>query len=206
MTRINNSVVSTMQSQPQRFAWARIGFVAAMLAFCPAFLPSALADCGGPNALGRSLAIRPGSFAPALVSANPSAASATANASNSSATIVGLWNLNFISGGQIVDVAFDAWHSDGTEVLNDYTNPINGNVCLGVWTQTGPGAYKLKHPSWYFDGAGNLLGTVVIHENVRLGASGNTFTGTYVDDVYDTAGNLLVEYSGTLQATRIVAN
>ena len=203
MTRTIHSVVSTMQSRPHRFGWARIGFVAALLAFCPAFLPSALADCGGPNALGRSAAIRPGSLAVAQAGAS---AVVYANASSSSATIVGLWNLNFISEGQVVDVAFDAWHSDGTEVLNDYTNPINGNVCLGVWTQTGPGAYKLKHPSWYFDGAGNLLGTVVIHENVRLGASGNSFTGTYTDDVYDTAGNLLVEYSGTLQATRIVAN
>src|SRR5579863_1508681 len=49
-----------------------------------------------------------------------------------STSIVGLWNVTFLSGGQVVDVAFDAWHGDQTEILNDYTDPIEGNVCLGV--------------------------------------------------------------------------
>jgi hypothetical protein len=120
-----------------------------------------------------------------------------------SVSIVGLWNLSFVSGGEVVDVAFDAWHSDGTEILNDYTDPIEGNVCLGVWEQTGPRTYKLKHPSWYFDNNGTLLGTVVIHETVNLSADGNSFTGSYTDDVYDVSGNLLEAYSGKLKATRI---
>lgn len=118
-------------------------------------------------------------------------------------SITGLWNLNFIYEGQVVDVAFDAWNSDGTEILNDYTDPVEGNVCLGVWEQAGPRTYKLKHPSWYFDNYGNLLGTVVIHEVVTLSQDGNSFTGTYTDDVYDVSGNLLEAYSGQLMATRI---
>ena len=119
------------------------------------------------------------------------------------ATIVGLWNLTFTSGGQVVDVAFDAWHSDGTEVLNDYTNPIEGNVCLGVWEQSGTRTYKLKHPSWSFDSTGTLLGTVVIGENVTLSADGNIFSGSYTYDVYDVAGNFQIEYKGQVKATRI---
>ena len=121
----------------------------------------------------------------------------------SPATIVGLWNLTFSSGGQVVDVAFDAWHSDGTEILNDYTNPIQGNVCLGVWEQTGPRSYKLKHPSWSFDGNGNLLGTVIIGEKVTVSPDGNNFSGSYTYDVYDVAGNFQVEYTGQVKATRI---
>ena len=53
------------------------------------------------------------------------------------ALIVGLWKVTFTSGGQVTDVGFDAWHSDGTETLND-VSPISHNVCLGVWKQTGP--------------------------------------------------------------------
>lgn len=121
----------------------------------------------------------------------------------SDATIVGLWNVTFTSGGEIVDVAFDAWHSDGTEILNDYTNPIEGNVCLGVWMQTGPRTYKLKHPSWSFDSTGTLLGTVIIRENVTVSPGGNSFRGTYAYDIYDTTGAFVTELTGTLGATRI---
>jgi hypothetical protein len=117
--------------------------------------------------------------------------------------IVGLWSVAFSSGGQIVDVAFDAWHSDGTEVLNDYTNPIEGNVCLGVWEQTGARNFRLKHPSWTFDENGTLLGTVVIREKVTLSADRNSYKGTYLYDIYDTTGAFVAELTGTLTATRI---
>lgn len=124
-------------------------------------------------------------------------------ASASPASIVGLWNITFTSGGQVVDVAYDIWHSDGTEVLNDYTNPIEGNVCLGVWEQTGPRSYKLKHPSWSFDNTGTLQGTVMIREKVTVSPDGNSFTGSYTYDVYDISGKFVVEYNGQVKATRI---
>ena len=117
--------------------------------------------------------------------------------------IVGLWNVTFTSGGQTVDVAFDAWHSDGTEILNDYTNPIEGNVCLGVWTQTGARTFKLKHPSWAFDNTGLLVGIVVIRETVTLSPDTNSYKGTYAYDIYDTTGAFVTELTGTLAATRI---
>ena len=119
------------------------------------------------------------------------------------ASIVGLWNITFTSGGQVVDVAYDVWHSDGTEILNDYTNPIEGNVCLGVWEQTGPRSYKLKHPSWSFDNTGTLQGTVMIREKVTVSPDGNSFTGSYTYDVYDISGKFVVEYNGQVKATRI---
>jgi len=76
-----------------------------------------------------------------------------------SAAIVGLWNVTFYSAHVLVDQALDAWHSNGTEILNDFTDPIEDNACLGVWTQTGPQTFKLKHPSWTFDINGVLTGT-----------------------------------------------
>ena len=117
--------------------------------------------------------------------------------------IVGLWNVTFTSGGQTVDVAFDAWHSDGTEILNDYTNPIEGNVCLGVWTQTGPRTYRLKHPSWAFDTTGTLQGIVIIRETVTVSPDCNSYKGSYSYDIYDTTGAFVTELTGTLAATRI---
>lgn len=117
--------------------------------------------------------------------------------------IVGLWKATFTSGGETVDVAFDAWHSDGTEIMNDYTNPIEGNVCLGVWVQTGPRTYKLNHPSWSFDNTGTLLGTVIIKETILLSPDGNSYRGNYTYDIYDTTGAFVIEYTGSIAATRI---
>jgi hypothetical protein len=122
------------------------------------------------------------------------------------AGITGLWHVTFTSGGETVDVAFDAWHSDGTEILNDYTNPIEGNVCLGVWTQTGPRTYRLKHPSWSFDESGNLLGTVIIRETVMLSLDRDSFKGTYAYDIYDTTGTFVEELTGNVAGTRITAD
>jgi hypothetical protein len=128
-------------------------------------------------------------------------ASTTPAAAN--ASIVGLWFIQFSSGGYIVDQAFDVWHSDGTEILNDYTNPIEDNVCLGVWTQTGQ-TYKLKHPSWTFDTSGNLTGTAIIGETVTVDAESNTFSGTYTIDLFDTSGNPVGQYNGTVKAARVM--
>jgi len=105
-----------------------------------------------------------------------------------------------------VDQAFDAWQSGGSEILNDYTNPIEGNVCLGVWTQTGPQTYKLKHPSWTFDSSGNLTGTAYIAESVTVDAGGNGYIGIYVINFFDTSGNPVGSFNGTLKAHRVLPN
>jgi len=201
MTRTITQFASSRHQTIRLSGWAQFGMVAVLLAFCPALLPLASANCSRGVPVGAQLPSVPGSSA-VQAAASPN----SSGGSKGPVSIVGLWNLNFLSGGVVVDVAFDAWHSDGIEVLNDYTNPINGNVCLGVWEQTGPRAYKLKHPSWYFDANGNLLGTVIIRECVRLSPDGNSFSGTYTDDVYDVTGNFLEELSGQLKATRITVD
>jgi hypothetical protein len=118
--------------------------------------------------------------------------------------IVGLWSVTFYSGGAIVDQAFDVWHSDGTEILNDFTNPIEDNVCLGVWVQIGPETFKLKHPSWTFDSSGNLTGTAYIIETVAVDPGGNQYEGPYTISFYDTSGNPQGSFSGTIKAHRIM--
>jgi hypothetical protein len=121
-------------------------------------------------------------------------------------SITGLWYVQFIADGQVVDDGFDMWHSDGTEVLNDSPAPSSGAVCLGVWEKTGPLTYTLKHPSWIFDAAGvNLIGIVVIREQITLSHDGNSYSGTSTIDAYDTAGNLLSHGTALVSAKRITA-
>lgn len=173
--------------------------VTGALLICAAFAPNAVA-CSLP---GYAALRGPVVLPPALFPA-PSASPAGGAALQSSASIVGLWNVTFSSGGSVVDQAFDAWQSDGTEILNDYTNPIEGNVCLGVWTQTGTQTFKLKHPSWTFDSSGNLTGTAYISESVTVDAGGNGYDGLYVINFFDTSGNPVGSYTGTLKAHRVM--
>lgn len=121
-------------------------------------------------------------------------------------TMIGLWKVAFVSGGQVVDQAFDAWHGDGTETLVDTPPPSTGNVCLGVWAQTGVLTYKLNHPSWTFDNNGNLNGTAVIKETVTLDANGHAYSGTFTVDVFDLSGKSLSRVVGTVTGQRILVD
>jgi hypothetical protein len=118
---------------------------------------------------------------------------------------VGLWDAKLYYQGQLVDggEGFDSFHSDGTEILVDQSNPITDNVCLGIWEQSGPSTIKLKHPSWYFDTNGNLLGTVIIYETLTLDCE-DSYHGTSSEDVYDLQGNKIAHYDGfEIKASRI---
>ena len=180
--------------------WKTIA-MAAFLSFAVA-IPSASAKCFKDF----SQTLQAPAVSAALGSPTSQLATSNNNYSNGSVAttgIVGLWYATFTSGGQTVDVAFDGWHSDGTEILNDYVNPIEGNVCLGVWVQTGPRTFKLKHPSWAFDTTGTLTGTVLIRETVTVSPDGNSYRGNYTYDIYDTTGAFVTELTGTVAATRI---
>ncbi|HTQ58102.1 MAG TPA: hypothetical protein VMI94_26740 [Bryobacteraceae bacterium] len=167
----------------------------AILALCAGIAPDANAcSVPGLSPIRPAIVLPPG-FTP------PMGRTASV-APNSAIPIVGLWHAKYYSGGVEIDNAFDAWTSDGLEILNDYTDPIEDNVCLGTWTQPTPGTYKLEHPSWTFDTSGNLTGTVFILETVTV--SGDEFNGTYTINVYDTSGNPVGSYSGTVKAVRIV--
>ncbi|MBZ5625619.1 MAG: hypothetical protein LAQ69_44035 [Acidobacteriia bacterium] len=105
--------------------------------------------------------------------------------------------------GKPVDLSFEIWHADGTEVLIDQTPPVEGNVCIGTWAQTGTLTYKLTHPALNFDMNGNFIGTVLIREVVELDRSGNKFSGTYTVDVFDLNGTATDHLDGQFAATRV---
>jgi hypothetical protein len=189
--------VRSFFNRPFSARWKQI-VIAAFLSFGVA-IPGAHATCVRDFTQAVKTPAVPAAVAPLV---DPVATAALLS-QNPSSGIVGLWNVTFSSGGKIVDVAFDAWHSDGTEILNDYTNPIEGNVCLGVWEQTGARSFRLKHSSWTFDTTGTLLGTVVIREKVTMSPDFNSYKGTYLYDIYDTTGAFVTELTGTLTARRI---
>jgi len=174
-----------------------ITLTGALLAISASFAPK-LTACSLPglSTFRTPVTLPPSLFAPAQ--------SQAASGGVQSSSIVGLWNVTFYSGGTIVDQAFDVWHSDGTEILNDFTNPIEGNVCLGVWTETSSQTFKLKHPSWTFDGGGNLTGTAYIVETLIVGPNGNEYEGPYSISFFDTAGSPAGTFTGVLKAYRVM--
>ena len=131
------------------------------------------------------------------------------------ASIVGFWHVVFVSegtknppipDGAVVDQGFSQWHSDHTEILNSSRPPATANFCLGVWTQTGPHMYALNHYAMSFNPDGTFLGIANIRENVALSNDGNSYSGSFSIDQYDTQLNVLAHIVGNVKATRVTVS
>lgn len=121
----------------------------------------------------------------------------------------GLWKTVLTSGGTVVMVEFDTWHSDGTEIaLDGLFPPATGNVCPGVWERTGPHTYSTVHPAFEYDNAGvNVIAIFIERMQVTLSPDGNSMQGTFTWDNYDFHGTLLPgSVNGTVAAKRITAD
>jgi hypothetical protein len=122
--------------------------------------------------------------------------------------IVGLWKTTFLVGdGPAVSYeGFQQWHAGGTEVMVDNGVPPSlGNVCVGVWKQTGARSFSLRHVTFNWDENGQSTGTFQVLIRVRLDRSGRTYSGSYVSDSFDLQGNVIPELhaEGRLRAARI---
>lgn len=110
-------------------------------------------------------------------------------------------------GGQIIYQAFESFTSDGLEFLNDNGSPLEGNVCFGAWTPPSRNTVRVYHPSWNYDMAGNLIGTVIIKEQFTFDPGGNSFRGTVVVNTYDLNGHVSgPELQAQLSGKRITVN
>ena len=124
------------------------------------------------------------------------------------ASVVGLWAVTFFVGHskEVWDQGFEQWHSDGTELNNDNAVPPSlGNVCVGVYKQTGVRTFKLRHVTWNWDDQGKLAGTFLLVATVTVAGNGKTFTGMYTSDSFDVKGNVIpnLHAEGTISAKRI---
>jgi len=151
-----------------------------------------------------ALAIRASAPAPAAWAAPMRSEEAKAKANVAAASsIVGLWKVTILVNRQPVDQAFEVFHSDGTEELIDQTPPAMGNVCLGVWEETGLRVYVLTHPAWLFDSTGNLTGSAMITATVVLAKDGDTFSGASTEDTFDLKGKQTSHSTANLEGVRI---
>jgi hypothetical protein len=135
------------------------------------------------------------------------------------ASIVGMWKVQFISlgngnhnpsipDGALIDFGYGQWHSDGTEIFNSGGRaPATQNFCLGVWGRTGYLAYELNHFALSYDApSGSLNGTANIREQVTLSPSGDSYTGTFTIDVYAPNGSHVDHLAGTITGTRLTVD
>ncbi|MBV9996338.1 MAG: hypothetical protein JO127_14130 [Caulobacteraceae bacterium] len=120
--------------------------------------------------------------------------------------IVGMWSVQFLANGGVFDTAYAQWHSDGTELMNSLgRTPASGNVCMGVWTQTGPFSYHLRHLALSFDPAtGKPDHRDVISEDVTVDPRGQSFSGPFTIDAYDPkSGAQVAHIAGTINGQRV---
>ncbi len=184
-------------------------FGAALAVAQTAAAPLAYAGCTIPD--GAAAIRRPGGQATPMAYA---AAAALSNDDDRDATIVGLWQVSFVSKGNpgipdgaVLDSGYATWHSDGTEIMNSSRPPKSGSFCMGVWKGTGRSTYHLNHVALSWDPTGDtFVGPASIREDVRVGRTGDTYTGTFTIDQYDPAGTLLVHLKGDIVARRITAD
>jgi hypothetical protein len=127
------------------------------------------------------------------------------------ASIVGLWNSQFLlgDGPDLFDHSFQQFHSDGTEMmLSRGLPPALGNVCVGVWKQTGPRTYKLKHTAWNWNLEGSFVGIFVMEVTLKLDRRGASYTGTWSADNLTPSGEPIPgeHFEGIVRGTRITVD
>jgi hypothetical protein len=140
-----------------------------------------------------------------------------ADDSPTTASIVGMWKVQFISKGNtshnpsipdgaLIDFGFMQWHSDGTEIQNSAGVP-GGGFCLGTWVQTGFLGFELNHFPVAFDPTtGKVANYINLREQVTLSADGTLYTGTFTENIYDPTGKQVDHLAGTISGERITVD
>jgi hypothetical protein len=183
------------------------------LALCATvFIQTARADCGSYTSMDQKPVPAPAQR-PLLrvIAYRLTTPVVAARDDDNDAAIVGMWKVQFVSegtngipDGTMIDSAYAQWHSDGTEIMNSGRPPITSSFCLGVWKKTGDSTYKLNHFALSWDPSGTVfVGPANIRENVTLNAQGNSFSGTFTIDQFDTNGNTLAHIVGKITAQRV---
>ena len=140
-------------------------------------------------------------------------------ASGRSPSIVGMWNFQFISMGNTthnpsiadgteLNWGYNQFHSDETEILNaGARSPAQQNFCLGVWQKTGDFTYQVNHFALNYNATtGALAGKIIVIETITVSPGGTAFSGTFVENVFDTTGKQTDQLTGQVKAQRITVD
>ena len=162
-----------------------------------------------------------------LANAGGDSQQSTDTASRTSEPIVGLWQVTFTDTAtkKVTSYVWNAWHSDGTEIENDSSNILAGNVCQGAWVPLGHRTYGLSHPffifkdpshpefGWTEDNEGQFVGnSCVILERITVDESGNNYTGPGVIkcvagvDPFDPAAPVISTEDITITGKRVTVD
>jgi hypothetical protein len=180
------------------------------------FMQTARADCGSYSGPGQK-AMPSSTQRPllTLVAYRPTTRAVAArdddHDGDRDAAIVGMWKVELVSEGTTgipdgtqIDSGYAQWHSDGTEIMNSGKAPITSSFCLGVWKRTGESTYKLNHFALSWDPTGTIfVGPANIREYIKVDNQGNSFSGTFTIDQFDTNGNTLEHVAGKITAQRV---
>jgi hypothetical protein len=191
-----------MRPDSRRTGTTMVIAVLAVAALCAQSAPGACSSLGGQIVPGRVAALQ----TPPVHEVDPSGLPAEEPEHGRRPLMTGLWKTVFVSGGAVINLGFNTWHSDGTEWALDSTpRPALGNVCPGVWERIGHRTYATVHPAFNYDPSGVNVESIFIERlSVTISPDGNTFHGTFTWDSYDFEGNLLSgSVAGTLTGTRI---
>lgn len=182
--------------------WTRFGVIAGLtlVAFWTTFAAEAGAACFT-GMKGQALSN------PFQLAARTAAAAADSQDQDDD-SIVGLWNTQFLlgDGPDLFDDSFQQFHSGGTEMmLSRGLPPVLGNVCVGVWKQTAPRTFKLKHTAWNWNLDGTFVGIFVMEATLKLDRRGASYTGTWSADNLTPSGEPIPgeHFEGVVRGIRI---
>jgi len=189
--------------------WNRLPTIAALTvaALCTMFAGEAWAAC---FTTGKNPVAAPRAQLGSVPRAQLASASGAITDSSTSDSIVGMWHSVFLlgNGPNRYDESFQQFHAGGTEMmLSNGLPPALGNVCVGVWTETGNRTFKLRHMAWNWNPDGSFAGTFEMVVTPRIDRRGDNLAGTWAADSTDPSGNVIPELhaEGVVRSTRITA-
>jgi hypothetical protein len=107
--------------------------------------------------------------------------------------------------------SYKTWHRDRTEFENAFLDPKGGNICFGVWKQTGERSVQLHHIGLMFNTDGTVKAVFTTDETNTVSYDGKSYSGKFTfrlfppTDVFGT-GPAIVTVTGTTAGTRIAVD
>jgi hypothetical protein len=126
--------------------------------------------------------------------------------------IVGLWHVIYTNSADqsTFNDTFDTWHIDGTEFESAFLAPASGNICVGVWKESGERSVVLHHVGWLFapnTPTATATNSFTIDAEITVAPDRKSYSGHFTFKVWNLDGTSTpAEVTGTIAATRITVN